>query len=67
MAQPSGKLGRQLKWAADRRARFALIRGQQEREAGLVTVRDMDSGEQQQIAPGELTTYVAARTDDDTP
>src|SRR6202000_2991802 len=28
----SGKLGRQLKWAADRRARFGLIYGQQERE-----------------------------------
>jgi histidyl-tRNA synthetase len=57
----SGKLGRQLKWAADRRARFALIYGDQEREAGLVTVRDMDSGDQQQIPPGGLAAFVQAR------
>jgi len=58
----SGKLGRQLKWAADRRARFGLIYGQQEREAGLVTVRDMDSGEQHQVAPADLATFIGARS-----
>jgi histidyl-tRNA synthetase len=57
----SGKLGRQLKWAADRRARFALIYGDQERAAGLVTVRDMDSGDQQQVAPADLATVIGAR------
>jgi histidyl-tRNA synthetase len=58
----SGKLGRQLKWAADRRARFGLIYGQQEREAGLVTVRDMDTGEQHQVAPADLATFIGARS-----
>jgi histidyl-tRNA synthetase len=56
----SGKLGRQLKWAADRRARFALIYGPQERTAGLVTVRDMDSGDQQPVAPDQLAAIVGA-------
>ncbi|HEY2551178.1 MAG TPA: histidine--tRNA ligase [Streptosporangiaceae bacterium] len=42
----SGKLGRQLKWAADAGARWCLIYGPQEHEAGQVTVRDMGSGEQ---------------------
>jgi histidyl-tRNA synthetase len=56
----SRKLGRQLKWAADRRARFALIYGQQERAAGLVTVRDMDSGDQQQVPPDQLAAVIGA-------
>ena len=57
----SGKLGRQLKWAADRRARFALIYGDQERQTGLVTVRDMDSGDQHQVPPGDLPTFIASQ------
>jgi histidyl-tRNA synthetase len=56
----SRKLGRQLRWAADRRARFALIYGQQERAAGLVTVRDMDSGDQQQVPPDQLAAVIGA-------
>jgi histidyl-tRNA synthetase len=56
----SRKLGRQLKWAAERRARFALIYGQQERAAGLVTVRDMDSGDQQLVAPDQLAAVIGA-------
>lgn len=50
----SRKLSRQLKWAADRRARFALIYGEREQETGIVTVRDMDSGEQHGVSAGEL-------------
>jgi histidyl-tRNA synthetase len=57
----SRKLARQLKWAADRHARFALIYGQQERGAGLVTVRDMDSGAQDQVPPDQLAARLAAR------
>ncbi|MBO0808031.1 MAG: histidine--tRNA ligase, partial [Actinobacteria bacterium] len=37
----SGKLGRQLRWASDAGARWALIYGAAEEEAGTVTVRDM--------------------------
>ncbi|MGH3381969.1 MAG: histidine--tRNA ligase [Actinoallomurus sp.] len=54
----SGKLAKQLKWAADRRARFALIYGAREREAGAVTVRDMDSGEQVAVAPDRLAAHL---------
>jgi histidyl-tRNA synthetase len=57
----SRKLARQLKWAADRRARFALIYGQQERSSGLVTVRDMDSGQQDQVPPDQLAAHLHAR------
>jgi histidyl-tRNA synthetase len=55
----SGKLGRQLKWASDQGARWALIYGRQEEEAGVVTVRDMDSGAQAAVPAGELTVYLA--------
>lgn len=45
----SGKLGRQLKWASDAGARWALIYGSAENEAGTVTVRDMTTGEQSSV------------------
>jgi histidyl-tRNA synthetase len=57
----SRKLARQLKWAADRRARFTLIYGQQERAAGLITVRDMESGDQDQVSPEELAAELHAK------
>ena len=56
----SRKLARQLKWAADRRGRYALIYGPQDRAAGLVTVRDMDSGAQEQVPPDQLAARFAA-------
>lgn len=45
----SGKFAKQMKWAADQGARFCVIYGATEREAGTVTLRDMTSGEQTQI------------------
>jgi histidyl-tRNA synthetase len=57
----SGKLGRQLKWASDQGARWALIYGRQEEEAGLVTVRDMDSGAQAAVPVSELSGYLAGQ------
>jgi histidyl-tRNA synthetase len=54
----SGKLSRQLKWAADRHARFALIYGERERSERVVTVRNMDTGEQDQIHVNELTEHL---------
>ena len=50
----SSKLGRQLKWASDSGARWAVIYGDQEHEAGVATVRDMRSGEQLQVPVTEL-------------
>ncbi len=45
----SGKFRTQMKWANDQGARFCVIYGAAERDAGMVTVRDMDSGEQVQV------------------
>jgi len=57
----SGKLGRQLKWASDQGARWALIYGGTEQEAGTVTVRDMDSGEQAAVPVPDLAAHLARR------
>ena len=54
----SGKLGRQLKWASDTGARWCLIYGDQEHEAGTVTVRDMRTGEQAPVSAGDLGSYL---------
>ncbi len=59
----SGKLGRQLKWASDTGARWALIYGGAEEEAGTVTVRDMTSGEQAAVPVSGLTGYLAGLAD----
>jgi histidyl-tRNA synthetase len=55
----SGKLGRQLRWASDQGARWCLIYGSAEDEAGTVTVRDMRSGEQAAVPVGDLSGYLA--------
>ncbi len=55
----SGKLGRQLKWASDTGARWCLIYGSAEAAAGIVTVRDMLSGEQAAVPAAGLGTHLA--------
>jgi histidyl-tRNA synthetase len=57
----SGKLGRQLRWAADQGARWCLIYGNAEREAGTVTVRDLVSAEQEALPAAEVAGYLASR------
>jgi len=54
----SGKLGRQLKWASDQGARWTLIYGGEEEQAGVVTVRDMRTGEQTPVPVSELAGYL---------
>jgi histidyl-tRNA synthetase len=56
----SGKLGRQLKWAGDQGARWALLYGPAEASAGTVTVRDMVSGEQTAVPAADLGEHLAA-------
>jgi histidyl-tRNA synthetase len=56
----SGKLGKQLRWAAEQGARWCLIYGHAEREAGAVTVRDMESAEQETVSADEVAEYLAA-------
>jgi histidyl-tRNA synthetase len=55
----SGKLGRQLKWANDAGARWAVIYGNAEEQAGTVTVRDMTTGEQAAVPVGGVATHFA--------
>ncbi|HUL24719.1 MAG TPA: histidine--tRNA ligase [Streptosporangiaceae bacterium] len=55
----SGKLGRQLRWASDQGARWSLIYGGAEEEAGTVTVRDMATGEQAAVPASELSGHLA--------
>ena len=57
----SGKLGKQLRWAADLGAHWCLIYGNAERQAGTVTVRDLLSAEQEAVPFGEVAEYLAAR------
>ena len=56
----SGKLGRQLKWASDSGARWCLIYGEREAETGLVTVRDMVSGDQAAVPVADLGERLAS-------
>jgi histidyl-tRNA synthetase len=56
----SGKLGRQLRWASDQGARWCLIYGTAEDEAGTVTVRDMTSGEQNAVPLADLGSYLGS-------
>ncbi len=48
------KMAKALKYASAVRARYAVIVGAKEMEAGAVTLRDMDSGEQKTVAVGDL-------------
>ncbi|MBR7675929.1 histidine--tRNA ligase [Streptomyces daliensis] len=54
----SGKFAKQMKWANEQGARFCVIYGAAERDAGTVTLRDMATGDQDQVpfdqAPEEL-------------
>jgi histidyl-tRNA synthetase len=56
----SGKLRTQLKWANDSGARWSVIYGEQEQQAGVATVRDMRTGEQAQVPAGDVAGYLAA-------
>jgi histidyl-tRNA synthetase len=57
----SRKLGRQLKWASDQGARWCLIYGNAEADAGVVTVRDLRSGEQEAVPIGDLGGNLSTR------
>ncbi|HKB29635.1 MAG TPA: histidine--tRNA ligase [Streptosporangiaceae bacterium] len=55
----SGKLGRQLKWASDRGARWSLIYGGTEHADATVTVRDMITGDQTAVPLDRLAGHLA--------
>ncbi|HEX9031857.1 MAG TPA: histidine--tRNA ligase [Streptosporangiaceae bacterium] len=58
----SGKLGKQLRWAADTGARWCLIYGENERDAGTVTVRDLVNAEQESVPADDVAGYLGARS-----
>jgi histidyl-tRNA synthetase len=59
----SGKLSTQLKWANDTGARWCMIYGAQEQQAGVATVKDMSTGEQVQVPADGLSEYLARAAD----
>jgi len=54
----SGKIAKQLKWANDQRARYAVLLGPREFAENVVTVRDMGSGEQRQLPIAEAAAWL---------
>jgi histidyl-tRNA synthetase len=61
----SAKLGRQLKWASDASARWAVIYGEREHEAGVATVRDMRTGQQVVVPTADLSEFLARAARED--
>ena len=55
------KIGRQLKYASARAARFVTIVGDDERARGTVTVKALATGEQTAVPPAELADWLRAR------
>jgi histidyl-tRNA synthetase len=55
------KLGKQFKYASARGLRFVAVMGGDERAAGLVTVKDMTSGDQKQVPRGDVAPWLAGR------
>jgi histidyl-tRNA synthetase len=55
------KIGKQLKYASSVGVPFVVVAGADERARGEVALKDMKSGEQQQIARGELASKVRER------
>jgi histidyl-tRNA synthetase len=52
------KIGKQLKFASARHIRFALIIGESEREAEMVTVKDLVAGGQQTMPRANAASYI---------
>jgi histidyl-tRNA synthetase len=55
------KLGKQFKYASARGIRFVTIVGGDERQAGTVTVKNMETGEQSSIARADAAAWVRMR------
>jgi histidyl-tRNA synthetase len=56
----SGNLGRRMRRANKINARAAVLIGEDELARGVVTLRDLDSGEQSEVSIGELRARLAA-------
>lgn len=56
-----GGWGKALKYASAKGIPYALLMGEKEESAGVVTLRDLNTGEQQQVPRGELAGILASR------
>jgi histidyl-tRNA synthetase len=56
------KLGKQFKYASSRGIRFVAVVGTDERAAGQVTVKNMETGEQVSVPRTELGAWLTTRT-----
>jgi histidyl-tRNA synthetase len=56
------KLGKQFKYASARGLRYVTVVGGDERAAGQVTLKNMESGEQTAVARDQAAEWLAART-----
>ncbi|GAB6158949.1 histidine--tRNA ligase [Desulfotomaculum varum] len=58
----SRSLKAQMKYAGKLEARLVVILGEEEAGRGVVVIRDMQAGTQQEVALGETVEYIKART-----
>ena len=55
-----GKLGRQMKIADERGSRIVTVQGPDEKVAGEVTIKDMETGTQQKVSENEVVARIQA-------
>src|SRR5207248_7270882 len=55
------KIAKQFKYAADRRVRFVAVQGGVERAAATVTIKNLETGEQENIPRGRAAAILAER------
>jgi histidyl-tRNA synthetase len=60
----SGKISKQLRWASDSGARWCLIYGRREADAGLVKVRDLAGREEADVPVAEVASYLSRASGD---
>ncbi len=61
MYPEADKLGKQFKYASARGLRFVTVVGGDERAAGQVTVKNMQTGEQTVVARDQAAAWLSAR------
>jgi histidyl-tRNA synthetase len=54
----AAKMKKQMKYADDKRVRFVALAGENEINAGTVTIKNMETGAQQEVPAAELTAFL---------
>jgi histidyl-tRNA synthetase len=55
------KLGKQVKYASERKARFVAIQGGNEKASATVTIKNLDTGQQDTLSRGAVAAWLAER------